>query len=49
MKAVQQAGLASLYLRIDGPDSNDCLYVCTTAEVRQTPTQNSALAVWTAK
>jgi hypothetical protein len=46
---VQNAGVGSLYLRTDGPDTTHCLYVCTTAGIPKTVTANGVPATWTAK
>lgn len=46
---VNNAGVGSLFLRQDAPDTAHALYVCTTAGVPQTVAQNGVPAIWTAK
>jgi hypothetical protein len=46
---VQNAGVGSLFLRQDAPDTTHCLYVATTAGIPTTVSQNGTPAVWTAK
>jgi hypothetical protein len=46
---VQNAGVGSLFLRQDAPDTTHALYVCTTTGIPKTVTDNGTPAVWTAK
>ncbi len=46
---VQNAGIGSLFLRQDAPDSSNALYICSTAGIPKTVTENGTPAIWTAK
>jgi hypothetical protein len=46
---VMNAGVGSLFLRQDAPDTTHALYVCTAAGIPTTVSQNGTPAVWTAK